>query len=676
MGLRNSEGRKDAHLAYRPDIDGLRAVAVIVVVLYHAGLGCSGGFVGVDVFFVISGYLITALLMRDISAGSFSFVGFWERRTRRIFPACAAVVFVTLAAGMFLPLTTDFVKLAKSAIAQAAMAANIYFWPSDRYFAEGSFKPLLHMWSLAVEEQFYIFFPFGLWMLYRFGLAQRKLKLIWWLLAATLASLVLATVGVHRGHERSDFILSATFYLLPTRAWELLIGAVLAALPAACLASPRWVREAASWVGLASILLPVHHYTGAMAFPGLAALPPCLGAAALIWANTPNGASADFTLTIPGRLLALRPLVFVGLISYSLYLWHWPVLVFGNYGARDGTAATTGHAWIQVALSMMLAVLSWRWIETPFRTKQIAGTRLGIFRLAGVVTTLLIMIAGAVVLSEGFPSRMDQTGRLNNAALGGKGFNEDLRAADVRGGNIPRFGVRDASLQPRILLWGDSHAMHAVAALDTFCRERGIVAEMIAQNATPPVVGATFGISKSYNYDGLEWAETAISHIRSAGIKDVILAARWNMYARTPKEADLLEISLRDTILRLSKMGCRVWVLQDVPDFRAVVPRLIGGPEGRFSWGPRGEWRQTRERHLRENIVLERLAKQDLPATFLDPAPSLLEPDDIHYRASQDGVSLYFDGNHLTTRGTRLILLPLLREKMGRAFSVDSAGPD
>ncbi|WAC19653.1 acyltransferase family protein [Luteolibacter sp. SL250] len=676
MSPGNSEARKPAHLAYRPDIDGLRAVAVLVVVFYHAGLGCPGGFVGVDVFFVISGYLITALLMRDIRAGTFSFVTFWERRTRRIFPACAAVILVTLAAGLFLPLTADFVKLAKSALAQAAMAANFYFWPSDRYFAEGSFKPLLHMWSLAVEEQFYIFFPFGLWMLYRFRQAQRQIKLVWWLLAATLASLVLATLGVHRGHERSDFILSATFYLLPTRAWELLIGAVLAALPAACMASPRWVREVAAWAGLAGVLLPVHRYYGGMAFPGLAALLPCLGAAAIIWANTPNGASADWKLTIPGRLLALRPLVFIGLISYSLYLWHWPVLVFGNYGARDGTAASAGEAWIQVAVSMVLAVLSWRWIETPFRTKRIAGTRRGIFRLAGVATALLVMIAGAVVVSDGFPSRMDQHGRLNNAALGDKGFNEDLRAADVLEGRIPRFGVPDASLPPRILLWGDSHAMHAVGALDSFCREHGIVAEMIAQNATPPVMGASFGISKTYNYDGLAWADTAIGHIKSSGIKDVILAARWNIYTETPAEEDLLETSLQDTILHLSRMGCRVWVLQDVPDFRAVVPRLIGGSQGRFSWGPRGEWRQTRERHLRENRVLERLAARNLPATFLDPAQDLLEPDGIHYRATQDGVSLYFDGNHLTTRGTRLVLLPLLREKMGRAFSGDAAGPD
>ena len=461
--------------SYRSDIDGLRGLAVLSVVFYHAKLSCPGGFVGVDVFFVISGYLIAGLILKELQAGTFSIAAFWERRMRRIFPACAVMVLVTLVAGAFVPSAVDYVQLGQSALMQSVMASNLFFWrKAGGYFDQENFRPLLHTWSLAVEEQFYLLFPLGLWALFRFGQARR---LSIWLLAAALGSLLLAAAEMSSSH------INAAFYLLPERAWELLIGALLTVLPAAWLASSRWQRELVAWLGLAGILVPVWLYSDKTSFPGLTALPSCLGAAALIWANTQNGK----TTTWPGRLLAARPLVFVGLISYSLYLWHWPVLAFANYGWSSSASVPVGVAGMEVTVAIVLALVSWRWVETPFRQKRIAEPRRAIFQLVATVSVLLILISASVVVSRGFPSRLSELVRQNEAALKDKGYRGETLTADVQSGRIPRFGAKSINLPPRVLLWGDSHAEHAVKALDVLCRNTGIAFEVITANGTPPV---------------------------------------------------------------------------------------------------------------------------------------------------------------------------------------------
>jgi peptidoglycan/LPS O-acetylase OafA/YrhL len=262
---------------YRPEIDGLRAIAILTVVFYHVGLGCPGGYIGVDVFFVISGYLISSLILREMREGTFSLAGFWERRVRRIFPALAACVMATLVAGWFLLLPEDLENLGKSTVAQTLLAANIYFWRTTNYFASANeAKPLLHTWSLAVEEQFYLLFPLLLLACFRFPALRRPRTLVILILLGLVGSLSVAVWGVkHQPY--------ATFFLLPTRAWELLCGVLVAALPVSAIPTSRLVRESASWLGLAAILLPVWLYGETTPFPGLAALPPCLGTALFIW---------------------------------------------------------------------------------------------------------------------------------------------------------------------------------------------------------------------------------------------------------------------------------------------------------------------------------------------------------------------------------------------------------
>ena len=288
-------------MKYRADIDGLRAIAVLPVVLYHAGFGFPGGFVGVDVFFVISGYLITSLILKDANTGAFSLATFWERRVRRILPPLLPVLAVSFIAGWFWMLPVDFRNLGGATAAQSVMMANVWFWTQGGYFNTSSdTEPLLHLWSLAVEEQFYVLFPLLLVALRRY-----RISTVGVLLALAAGSFALSAVLV--------FIdTSAAFYLMPTRAWELLLGALLCFAPQST-APRRWLAEIAALLGLVIIVAVSRVYTVGTPFPGAAALPPCLGAMLVIWAGSG-------TSTLTGRLLAAFPLRSIGLISYSLYL--------------------------------------------------------------------------------------------------------------------------------------------------------------------------------------------------------------------------------------------------------------------------------------------------------------------------------------------------------------------
>jgi hypothetical protein len=377
-----------------------------------------------------------------------------------------------------------------------------------------------------------------------------------------------------------------------------------------------------------------------------------------------------------GRVLAWRPVVFAGLISYSLYLWHWPVLAFAHYGypSKNLPDLSVSTRLLPLVVAVALAVVSWRWIEVPFRKKRIARNRRTVFGLAAAVTALVMVAGGSIALSRGFPSRMataTEVARLNAAALDDTGFRDNVEIADVVAGRLPRLGNVDPDAPVRVLLWGDSHAMHVAAALDEFCRSRGVAGEIVACHSKPPVLDAVLGKRSHLGKNATVWADAVLQHIRKTGIRDVLLAARWGGYERNNPR--LLETALRETIRRLTaEAGCRVLVLQDTPDVDVVVPRILVvealAASSSWVWGNRGEWRRTEEQHRRKNSVIYRLAGQasleKIPARFIDPAPALLEPDG-HYRADQDGVSLYFDDDHLTTRGSLLVLLPLLEAAMG-----------
>ena len=426
-------------LEYRPDIDGLRAVAVIAVLLFHAELHCPGGFVGVDMFFVISGFLISSLILKELDDGSFSLVNFWERRIRRILPAVTVVVLGTLVAGWFLYLPADFASLGKSVVAQAALVSNIFFYQQAGYFEAGAdTTPLLHTWSLAVEEQFYLIFPLFLVFLSRFR-RRSRLAAIVVVAAASFASSVLGTYAYPR----------AAFYLLPTRAWELLLGALLA-MTRGRVSVNSWIRETSAWMGLGLVACSVVYYDGSTRFPGLAAAAPCLGTALIIF-------SGERRLSTVGRMLAFRPVVFVGLVSYSLYLWHWPILAYSRY-----LLGGEGQRWpFRVALliaSAVLAILSWKYIETPFRKRTILRGRRRIFGFAGVSVATVLGLGLVVSYFAGFPWRFPRDALMYADCRDHYPGFEDTSLAQAVAAQFAEVGSREADQPINLLVWGDSHA--------------------------------------------------------------------------------------------------------------------------------------------------------------------------------------------------------------------------
>ena len=624
------------HVRYRPDIDGLRAVAVLAVLFYHADLGLPGGFVGVDVFFVISGYLITKLILKNTREGNFSIFEFWERRIRRIFPALAVVVFCCCAVAWILLIPRDFKDFGGSVAAQMLFISNFYFWWHSGYFDQNAeYFPLLHTWSLAVEEQFYFFYPFLLVALRSFPPRT---------LVAMLLILILASFGVSLAEARACPV--ANFYLLPSRTWELLIGALPAAV-AHREKEPALVREGASWLGLAGILYAFFFYTKETPFPGAAALPPCAGAALLIWSNGTGP-------TWVGRLLSLRPVVFIGLISYSLYLWHWPFLVFARYlSPLQGPKAPRI---ILLMISAVFAVLSWKFIETPFRSRSLLKTRFQIFFSGGLVAVFLLAAGLFFYGQDGASWRFPAAALAYAQGSDDTGYRAASSLADVQNGSFKILGDPDNPAPPRFLLWGDSHAMATVSALDALSKEHHFRGLAAVHAGVPPVLGLAIGP------DSVTRNEAIFAYLRDHRIPNVLLVGRWDVYSESLVR---LRDTLHQTIAQLDGLGVHVYILREVPRPSVDVPRFLalsvmlrlGEPE-KFQ-PPELSYRKD---IARQNFIFEGVRPED--ATFLDPTPLLIRPDG-HIRIAANGQALYFDDNHLSVAGA-MYLRPLFEAMFAR----------
>lgn len=649
-----------AHFAYRPDIDGLRAIAILMVVLFHAGLGFTGGYVGVDVFFVISGYLITGLLLKEAEAGGIDLAGFWERRIRRIFPALTVMTCATLAAGALLLLPEAFQALGDSAMAQSLLVSNLHFWRDSGYFAAAAEqKPLLHTWSLAVEEQFYLFLPLLLaWLLRSSGAPKAPgahSRLRRWLAALLAGSLVLSLVAV-------PWNPNTAFYWLPTRAWELLLGALLASLPAPVQPPQLRTRQRLGWAGLLLIVGSGLAYESDTPFPGAAALPPCLGAALVIWSNAHPQRGAGFTPHGAGRLLACRPLVLIGLLSYSLYLWHWPLLALGNYlnvSAAHAPALSVRLALL--ALSFLLAALSWRWVETPFRRRRWLGSRRAVFGF-GLATSLLVLALGGLIRAgRGLPQRLPEAALryaegARDKAEGASGW-VNLDAA--RQGQFPRFGSPAASAPVQLMVWGDSHARSLLPALETLCRERGVAGLSAAHSATSPTLGFHRRSRHGLNERTELLGQAVLRQVREQRIPHTLLTAYWRECPG--REPERFGTALLATVRALREAGTRVWVLLDVPDQPLDVPKALALHALHGGWFADPRALATPLAHHREsNAVMESLRArlEQAGAQILDPAPLLSRPDG-RTRIEHDGRSLYSDHHHLSRIGA-LHLRPLL----------------
>ena len=632
---------------YRPDVDGFRAVAVVLVLLFHAGLGFTGGYIGVDVFFVVSGYLITGLILKEQQTQTFQLRNFWVRRIRRIIPASTVVVLAVLIAAMFILLPRDYMDLAESTISQQLMLSNVYFWRFQGYFTgTAELKPLLHTWSLAVEEQFYLGFPFLLVFLHRF--ARKWMGTV---LAGIFAlSFFISVLGV-------ELQPGAAFYLLPFRAWELLLGGLIWFVPAPTRLKD-WQLSAMSWLSLIGVLVVGWFYTDLTPFPGFAAMAPCAATALLIYANSSKLLGA-------GRLLATKPIVFVGLISYSLYLWHWPILAFLRY--RLGEELEVWVAVSALVASFGLAYLSWRFVETPFRTRSIFKDKKKLVAAACTSTVVLIVASILLIQFDGLMIRYDKKARQILTTMEEKEFRHIVPIDDVKGDELPVFGNRDTT--PEILVWGDSHAMALMPAISRAAQAHGLGGVQATYGGTLPLLDfpntRSWAAPKGY-------AESVIDLVVRNDIKFVILAGYWER----DTEDDLFAPSLRKTVDRLLSEGCSVIIVKDVPDQR-IDPRMeiTKGLQNNLDLSLLGIHLDVhRIQQAEANKVL--MGMEGPGVRVVDPAPYLADADGICHIIF-NGDCMYWDNHHITVSGA-MRLIPLfenaLRE-LGSKELEDSPAP-
>jgi len=554
-------------------------------------------------------------------------------------PALAVVVLATLIAGWFLLLPQGFKELGEAASAQVLLVSNIYFWIKS-WIGAGYFepaaevKPLLHTWSLAVEEQFYLLFPFLLLLLKRLG----RRCIVPTILVLGGASFCLSVYCSYR-HP------SANFYFLPTRAWELLMGAFLAAIPSQQRASKPWLAEALSAAAVLAIIAAVFCYDRETRFPGITALLPCLGAALIIWAN-------GHTLTSVGKLLALRPVVFIGQISYSLYLWHWPALVFAKYHALDPISPS--RRLIVLGASMILAVLSWKFVETPFRRRLILRSRSRIFTFAAVSTAILLICGMAIFKSHGVPSRLPTAAlrHVNGERL--LAFDTDLSMKQALQGDFVEIGTADKDRPIDIMVWGDSHAMATLPILADLCKEHSARGVAAIHSATAPLVGYRSGKSDLLD-KGIPYNSAIADFICNQRIRNVILVARWGKSSIDPVRSSMVA-----TITALRKSGAKIWILREVPIQHWNVPDALaltiwhGGDTEKLGL-PIAAYRSACQR---QNPIFEDLTKQFPCVTILDPTPYFVDPSNDICRVIAHNTALYTDDNHLSSSGA-MILRPL-----------------
>jgi peptidoglycan/LPS O-acetylase OafA/YrhL len=623
----------------------MRAVAVLAVVLFHARLGLSGGYVGVDIFFVVSGYLITGIILKDIDQGSFSLKRFWERRVRRIFPALLVVVACTTIAGWFILLPSDFLDLGKSVAVQSVFGANVFFWWTSGYFeAVAASKPLLHTWSLAVEEQYYLIVP--LLVLFRLTASRRALF-------GVLSFILVLSLGL------SIFLTwrspSAAFYLLPTRAWEISLGSLLAVLPSQTILPV--VQRIVGWGGALVVLASFVLFDKETPFPGSAALLPTLGAAALIWAN-----SISSTPTLLRQVLSARPVVFIGKISYSLYLWHWPLLIYSEYWALN---PLRWYMRILVVLaSMILATLSWRLIETPFRTRRVLPGRRRLFAFGLAPLGCYLCLGIAVELLHGAPGRFPAVAEQYANGKYDFPFKVQTGLIQAKRGEYAMVGD-DSPSQVHCMVWGDSHAMAVVPAIERLARESESRAAVATHFATAPILGVTCTSEVSLQRDSGAWGQAIVDYVKEQRIPDVLLVCRWRTYEsialigdKKCSPNDLAE-KLQETVFALQNAGAKVWILKEVPTYNFNVPRALARAAIRRE--PMTRMGMHEDEYARTSSAEDKLLEPAVHqgAIILDPHSVFVNRD--RFCAIEDsGFSLYRDSDHLSSHGA-MMLKPLFR---------------
>jgi peptidoglycan/LPS O-acetylase OafA/YrhL len=663
--------------SYRAEIDGLRAIAILSVVLYHARVPLIiGGFTGVDIFFVISGYLIGGQIYSELRAGNFSYMRFYQRRAKRILPAFYGVLLFTMLAALFILTPSEAKEFGRSAFAATLSVSNLLFWKITSYFnPTNELNPLLMTWSLGVEEQFYAVIPLLMALLVRIRRG--------FLMPAIVVACALSFISAWRELGKQPVFV---FYMLPARAWELGLGVALAV---AELNRPRAQRtgplvEVLSVAGLVLILAPVFFLASSTPFPGPAALPSVLGAA--------------LTLAVPSswinrRLLSMPPLVFVGRVSYSWYLWHWPLLAFAHilYGENMPLAESV----VVVSVALAAAVLSYVFLEQPLRKSLRAPAPL-LLRYAAV-SILALAACAAVWRARGFPQRFPSLIAVEEQVNTEPLYRDPcLVWPGTDEPNLSSVCSDPTADRSDVALWGDSHAAALAPGLAASAHAQGYGFVQLNKAACLPLIGAFIynprapleeAACSHYNLEALNILKTN-QHIRV-----VILAGFWQLPLRGSTRGrggdrwwltsdsgnnhviptldasrEILKDGLIATIQSLRQAGKHVFVIGDVPNFdfdpvsrfrtesipaRRALAVWIGAPDaGGFAYAPQ---ELAPEAAIAASALKQAVAGFSSGVALVDLTPEICSATDkCSYR---DGDRLlYFDSDHLTAFGARYAL--------------------
>jgi peptidoglycan/LPS O-acetylase OafA/YrhL len=678
-------------MKYRKEIDGLRSLAIVPVILFHAGIGgFSGGYIGVDVFFVISGYLITSILVSELDQGSYSIAQFYERRARRILPALFVMLAVSLPFAYLLLNPADLVYFAKSLLGSVLFLGNITSYLQSGYFdAASDVKPLMHLWSLAIEEQYYVAFPVLLAALWRLRLAKVFVAILF----LSLASLAFAELKLGKD-------VSSAFFYLHSRAWELGVGALLA-LAMTSQFQTRFkfeisllVRQALAFVGLALIVFAIAAFDTGTRFPGASALVPTVGAALIIAFGAQQ--------TLVGKLLGTRYLVGLGLVSYSAYLWHQPIFAFARYQSPNHLGF-----WVLCALILLtfvVAYLSWRFVEAPFRQKgRVSRKTIAILSLVGVV--FFSIVAAVTNAKQGFPARYPKefAAAFDPFKVKEGKFCEFKKLQDLDGLDFCEFG--DVSSASGVLLYGDSHASSLLGELDQAFKKQKVkglrVRLLRCDHSIPSMINGPVTLAAIDQVQGcLRDLESLLSYVK-AHADGIVVSVRWTAkmspvpgqvesgafdnqeggveYRKSAlgslapstaggwvKDGDAKRQAVWDFLGKLVATQKRVVVVYPVPEVGWDVPTynfstyLQTGkvyPDISTSYAL----------YMRRNrFVIDTLDDQRLDATVrIRPDDFFCKHGDGRCMAQVDWQPYYYDSNHLASEGAR----PIAQE-IGKWFTV------
>jgi peptidoglycan/LPS O-acetylase OafA/YrhL len=635
-------------VAYRADIDGLRAIAVFAVVGYHAMPAfVPGGYVGVDIFFVISGFLITGLLLADADANKLSLSNFFSRRVRRIFPALILVIAATLFAGWFLLLASEFLPLSRSAAAAAGFVANFQFWREVGYFdSAAELKPLLHLWSLSVEEQFYLLWP--VMLLFIAPKSALQARGAWVLL---IVSLLLNVALVAKQGE-------ATFFMLPTRLWELMAGALLAIRAHKQIQSQdtpiairsRWFSEIISALGLTLLLLTIYFLNRERHYPGSWALLPVIGTCCLI--------AGDGGSWVARQLLSRRILVGIGLISYPLYLWHWPMLAFIRI--IEGSHIRWQSIFAALSASVLLAGLTYRYVERPIRASRSPRLVWGLCSFMAIVG--IVGIAGMfdLILPRSHGSNAERFGIASQDwDFPGRGFRREILGEGLAV-NVIGVGPK------KVMIWGDSNAEQYGPRVEKLIGAAGanLTVYFVTAGNCPPIRHTRISVKPGCE----SHAEKAFMFARDGPAPTVIIAAQWAGYLTSSAlvfskpDEELVKSAAHDaaitefsnTIMALRAVGKNVVVVLNIPvsdelDPRNMLKRFWNGDIEMHSEGISFDAWIAARAYLTGNLAE---VASSAGAIVIDPSDLLCNKLRC-LAVDERGEPIYRDGRHLRARFVR-----------------------